>query len=433
MATAGFQQRMRPTNGLVWTAVAVGVVCLLCAGGIFFYSQATADEISPGITVGGVDVGGMDAASAKAVLERRASAQAQTPIVVTAGPRQFGVVAAQWKLAVDTDSAVAQALSRTHTQSVFTRLFDSISGQAVHADIAPSLAPTPADAAVAGRAHQLVDRPAQQPTVTVDQTGKASVASAPGVAADTTGLDQALASKLLNPGSAAPVAIPTVEVRPAATVAGDELARATSRAHGLLDHSAQSARVIPTGDTLNVTDSSDGRSVDDTAFQNGVNQALAQGGTKQLAVPVRTVHPSVTRDQLAQQYPYYITINRSSFQLHLFKNLQEVHTYRIAVGMVGLQTPAGPYKIQNKSTDPAWYVPNAPWAGPQAGKVIPPNAPDNPIKARWMGIADGAGIHGTDDLGSLGSAASHGCIRMTIPDVVDLFNQVPAQTPVFIA
>ena len=49
-----------------------------------------------------------------------------------------------------------------------------------------------------------------------------------------------------------------------------------------------------------------------------------------------------------------------------------------------------------------------------------------------MGIFAGAGIHGTSDVGSLGSAASHGCIRMSIPDVEQLYPEVPIQAPVFI-
>ena len=40
---------------------------------------------------------------------------------------------------------------------------------------------------------------------------------------------------------------------------------------------------------------------------------------------------------------------------------------------------------------------------PRRGKVIPGGTPENPLKARWMGIYDGAGIHGTDDVGSIGS------------------------------
>ena len=67
-----------------------------------------------------------------------------------------------------------------------------------------------------------------------------------------------------------------------------------------------------------------------------------------------------------------------------------------------------------------------------AGKVIPPG-PDDPIKARWLGIYNGAGIHGTDELSSLGSAASHGCIRMAIPDVIQVYDWVPLGSPVFIA
>lgn len=58
---------------------------------------------------------------------------------------------------------------------------------------------------------------------------------------------------------------------------------------------------------------------------------------------------------------------------------------------------------------------------------------ENPLKARWMGIFAGAGIHGTDQVSSLGSAASHGCVRMAIPDVIELYDRVPVQTPVYIA
>jgi lipoprotein-anchoring transpeptidase ErfK/SrfK len=49
-----------------------------------------------------------------------------------------------------------------------------------------------------------------------------------------------------------------------------------------------------------------------------------------------------------------------------------------------------------------------------------------------MGIYNGAGIHGTSDIGSLGTAASHGCIRMAVPDVIDLYDRVDVGTPVYI-
>ncbi|MEN3342702.1 MAG: L,D-transpeptidase ErfK/SrfK, partial [Actinomycetota bacterium] len=76
-------------------------------------------------------------------------------------------------------------------------------------------------------------------------------------------------------------------------------------------------------------------------------------------------------------------------------------------------------------------VPKSAWAGELAGRVIPPG-PDDPIKARWMGFWNGAGIHGTDETWSLGSAASHGCIRMAIPDVIELYDLVPLDTSIYV-
>jgi lipoprotein-anchoring transpeptidase ErfK/SrfK len=147
---------------------------------------------------------------------------------------------------------------------------------------------------------------------------------------------------------------------------------------------------------------------------------------------VDKVQPKVTTKELAKRYPRVITINRGAFKLTLYHDLKPVKTYTIAVGRQGLETPAGRYNIQDKQINPSWHVPNSAWAGDLAGKVIPPG-PQDPIKARWMGIAGGAGIHGTDDVGSLGSAASHGCIRMAIPDVEALFDKVEVGDPVFIA
>ena len=72
------------------------------------------------------------------------------------------------------------------------------------------------------------------------------------------------------------------------------------------------------------------------------------------------------------------------------------------------------------------------WAGELAGRTIPPGDPDNPLKARWMGLFDGQGIHGTEQISSLGARASHGCIRMSIKDVKQLYGQVKEGTPVFV-
>lgn len=153
--------------------------------------------------------------------------------------------------------------------------------------------------------------------------------------------------------------------------------------------------------------------------------------SRRIKVPVRETQAKVTRDQLASKYGTIILVDREGFKLRLFKKLKLFKTYGIAVGQAGLETPAGLYNINDKQTNPSWHVPNSAWAGDLAGKTIPPG-PDNPIQARWLGIYDGVGIHGTTDPGSIGSAASHGCIRMIPAQVIDLYDRVPMGTPVYI-
>jgi lipoprotein-anchoring transpeptidase ErfK/SrfK len=180
--------------------------------------------------------------------------------------------------------------------------------------------------------------------------------------------------------------------------------------------------------------SRDGQAVEVRRLHHDIKVALLNAGPHRIArVHTKVVEPEVTTAELAKKYPAIIIVNRGAFTLTFYKNLKLHKTYRIAVGQVGLETPAGLYHVQNKAVNPAWHVPNSSWAGSLAGKIIPGGTPENPLKARWMGIFDGAGIHGTDATGSIGSAASHGCIRMLIPDVIELYDQVPVGAPVYIA
>jgi lipoprotein-anchoring transpeptidase ErfK/SrfK len=199
-----------------------------------------------------------------------------------------------------------------------------------------------------------------------------------------------------------------------------------------LDRAPVDATVSFAGGAISKRPSVTGREVAATRLRRALKRELVSPtADRSVAVQVRHLEPKVTTGDLASQYPSLIIVNRSAFTLHLYHDLQPVRDYRIAVGRVGLETPAGLYHIQDKQVDPSWHVPNSAWAGDLAGKVIPPG-PDDPIKARWMGIYNGAGIHGTDELASLGTAASHGCIRMAIPDVEDLYDRVSVGTPVYI-
>ena len=150
-------------------------------------------------------------------------------------------------------------------------------------------------------------------------------------------------------------------------------------------------------------------------------------------VPVKvTERADRNLQDLAKRYRTVIAVDRDAKVLRLYKSLRLDKRYKIAVGKAGLETAAGRYKIAEKTVDPAWHVPLSDWAGDLAGRTIPPGDPQNPLEARWMGFHDGQGIHGTADLASLGTAASHGCIRMSVPAVKQLFREVKVGTPLFL-
>ena len=153
---------------------------------------------------------------------------------------------------------------------------------------------------------------------------------------------------------------------------------------------------------------------------------------RQIAAGVETVLPAVRKSDLRRVYRRVITIDRSGFRLRLFKKLRFLKGYGVAVGMPAYPTPTGLFALQSKQVNPTWTAPNSPWAGEMAGQQVAGGAADNPLKARWMGVDGAVGIHGTGQPWTIGTRASHGCIRMTVPDVIDLFRRVSIGTPVLI-
>jgi len=199
-----------------------------------------------------------------------------------------------------------------------------------------------------------------------------------------------------------------------------------------VDRGAQNADVNATGESLEVTPAKYGRKLRDNLLTRQLRAAVLNADAAHtIAARTHPVKPQVTAREVAAEYPSYLTLDRATFTLRLWEHLKLAKSYTVAVGMEGLETPEGLYHIQEKQENPSWHVPNSPWAGSLAGQVIPPG-PADPIKARWMGIFEGAGIHGTDETSSLGSAASHGCVRMAIPDVEELYDRVEVGTPIYI-
>jgi lipoprotein-anchoring transpeptidase ErfK/SrfK len=177
-----------------------------------------------------------------------------------------------------------------------------------------------------------------------------------------------------------------------------------------------------------------GRALDQKGVAAQVDAALDDGVTAPRTLHTKLVKtsPKVNANDLARVYGTVITVDKAHFKLRLFKRLKFAKAYGVAVGQPAYPTPSGLFHIANKQVDPVWSVPNSPWAGELQGTTVQGGSAANPLKARWMGIINGVGIHGTGEDYSIGSAASHGCIRMHVADVKDLYPRVPVGTPVLI-
>jgi lipoprotein-anchoring transpeptidase ErfK/SrfK len=176
-----------------------------------------------------------------------------------------------------------------------------------------------------------------------------------------------------------------------------------------------------------------GHRLDVDAARKAIDAALDDpAAPRVLHQPLTRARAKVNANDLARVYNTVITIDRAHFKLRLFKALKFRKSYGVAVGQPAYPTPTGRFAITSKQVNPVWSVPNSPWAGELQGTTVDGGSAANPLKARWMGITNGVGIHGTGEDYSIGTRASHGCIRMHVPDVIDLFGRVPVGTPVLI-
>jgi lipoprotein-anchoring transpeptidase ErfK/SrfK len=119
--------------------------------------------------------------------------------------------------------------------------------------------------------------------------------------------------------------------------------------------------------------------------------------------------------------PFNILVDKSQNILLLKNNEEIVKTYIVSTGKNNC-TPAGTFKIINKLANPTWF---------KAGAVVPAQSPENVLGTRWMGFdLAGYGIHGTVEPKELGKQVTQGCVRLSNPDVEELYSIVPAGTEV---
>jgi lipoprotein-anchoring transpeptidase ErfK/SrfK len=170
----------------------------------------------------------------------------------------------------------------------------------------------------------------------------------------------------------------------------------------------------------------DGATIDTTAAPAAVAKALIDGA-KNVPLPVQAIEPKLAVGRLGKT----IFVKLRTRKLYLYNGDQLEKQYDIAIGLPSFPTPRGWYTIINKRKYPTWSNPGSAWAASMPS-YIPPG-PGNPLGTRALDLdSPGIRIHGTSKDYSIGTAASHGCMRMHRRDVEELFELVPVGTKVII-
>jgi lipoprotein-anchoring transpeptidase ErfK/SrfK len=318
---------------LNWALVLRTFAAILAAAGLACAAAPASEPtivIPAGVTVAGVQVGGLSAEPARAAID----AAFTRPVTIAYGGRQTIIAPAQIGAGVDADAAVGSALAATpHSRIALPVTYSSARAARIVDNLADRVDRPPVAAQVIG----------------ATEAGPEFTAAKPGVAVDVDAMREAL-PRLLMDVTRAPLQLIT-RPRPA-------------------------------------------------------QRTIAHFG------PV-------------------IVVTRAANTLRLYNGRKLVRTFPVATGPASYPTPAGVWRILNKQRDPWWYPPTYDaWA--KGLKPVPPG-PSNPLGTRWMGLnAPGVGIHGTDAPTSIGYSASHGCVRMQVPDAEWLFEHVRVGTPVVI-
>jgi lipoprotein-anchoring transpeptidase ErfK/SrfK len=180
------------------------------------------------------------------------------------------------------------------------------------------------------------------------------------------------------------------------------------------------------GVTPELSDATTGLQLMTAQTAQRITRALEGVHQSRVRVGVRLVAPTVT----PANFGPVIVIRRGANELRYYEGTQLVQSFGVATGQSIYPTPTGQFSIVDMQLNPWWRPPDSSWA--KGLKPIPPG-PGNPLGTRWMGLnAPGVGIHGTPDDASIGYSASHGCIRMHIPDAEWLFEHVHVGTQVII-
>ena len=335
----------------------IAIVCgvaLLVAGGTAYaakrYDDSNAREIMPGVSVAGVDVGGMTRSEAIKAVKQKAQESLESELDVQAAGESWTVTAGELGLRANVTGAVDRAIKASDSMGFFSRVYHRITNESVDKAVELGFKSDKKD----------IDSFVEDVTKEVTQ----------------------------EPADAA---------------------------------------VVVEGSDIQFHHSQAGRTLDTKGATALMRTALVKQQT-QVKLPVETVKPEVSEADLG----YTLVVSRSSNTLKVYKGFDVVRTYGVATGTPDHPTPTGAFHVINKVENPTWVNPDPTGWGAGLPASIPPG-PGNPLGTRALYLdAPGIRIHGTYSDDSIGTAASHGCIRMHISDSEELYPLIPIGTPVYV-
>jgi lipoprotein-anchoring transpeptidase ErfK/SrfK len=134
--------------------------------------------------------------------------------------------------------------------------------------------------------------------------------------------------------------------------------------------------------------------------------------------------PTIEAVSQPENNPTRLVLRLQEKQLYVYRGEEAIATYPVAIGRPETPTPTGEFQVFEMLENPAWK-------NPRTGEIEPSGA-NGSLGTRWMGFANMPngviGFHGTPNRASIGSAASHGCVRMRNEDAEALFQQIEVGT-----
>jgi len=175
---------------------------------------------------------------------------------------------------------------------------------------------------------------------------------------------------------------------------------------------------------LEFTEPKEGRKVLREKSRSALMRALKRESDR-VALAVKETQPPATN-----KWDTALLLRIGENKLYYYQDGKITHEWTVATGQPEYPTPTGEYYITEKRYLPTWVNPAPDTWGASMPASIPPG-PGNPLGTRALNWnAPGIRFHGTEATYSLGYNASHGCVRMAMSDVEQLYDMVEVGTPI---